>query len=404
LTDFQRFSYVENEHDLEQYAELLRIAFPGEGVDILGKRLYTKHPEMTSRNFFSLWDGDLMVATLNLIPQTWSLGGIPLKIAEMGLVATHPDYRNRGLQRQLNREFDRRIREEGYHLAAIEGIPYFYRQFGYDYSVPLDEWATIPLDSLPEYATPTITPLKPEEIPQAICLLEVSQRKHLVHCIRSSNEWASQEESGIVGEHSSKTYALRSGEEIIAYFRVGIENKVVLLHEITETNEIASTKIAAFLRRLGEENGASELVSRESYIEPFDKYLFTLGASKRRPYAWQIKIVDPYRVLEIITPVFEERIKQSPLKGYFGSIPMNLYGITVTLTFDNGVVVDVNQIPSEHKGDVLVNPLIFAKMLLGYRSIDELETEYPDVRIKPEYKQIMEILFPKGNGHIHTCY
>jgi hypothetical protein len=43
-------------------------------------------------------------------------------------------------------------------------------------------------------------------------------------------------------------------------------------------------------------------------------------------------------------------------------------------------------------------------MLLGYRSIDELETEYPDVRIKPEYKQIMEILFPKGNGHIHTCY
>ena len=69
----------------------------------------TNHPEMTARNFFALWDGDLMVATLNLIPQTWSLGGVPLKVAEMGLVATHPEYRNRGLQRMLNKEFDKRV-------------------------------------------------------------------------------------------------------------------------------------------------------------------------------------------------------------------------------------------------------------------------------------------------------
>ncbi len=60
--------------------------------------------------------------------------------------------------------------------------------------------------------------------------------------------------------------------------------------------------------------------------------------------------------------------------------------------------MDVKQNPSEQKGDVLVNPRIFAKMLLGYRSLDELEAEYPDVRIKPEYKQIMEILFPKGTA------
>ena len=148
--------------------------------------------------------------------------------------------------------------------------------------------------------------------------------------------------------------------------------------------------IAAFIRRLGEENGASELVSREGYVEPFDEYLFALGASRRRPYAWQMKIIDPQRVLERIMPVFEERIKHSPLRGYSGSIPLNLYGVTVTLTFDNGVAVGVKQSPSEQK-EVSVNPRVFAKMLLGYRSIDELEEEYPDVQIKPPYKQIMEI-------------
>jgi predicted N-acetyltransferase YhbS len=395
---------LESEGDLEQYAALLRLAFPGEGVDVLGKRLYNNHPSITLRNFFAIWDGDLMVATLNLIPMNWSLGGVSLKVAEMGLVGTHPEYRHRGLQRILNKEFDRRIREDGYHLAAIEGIPYFYRQFGYEYSVPLDEWAAIPIDKLPNSKVSGISPLQPEEIPRAMSLLESTQRKHLVHCIRGPEEWATQEKTGIVGEHTSKTYAVRRDGEIIAYFRATIENKSVLLHEITETNLSDTQMIAAFLRLLGEEGGASELVSRESYFEPFDEYLFTLGALKRRPYCWQVKVVDPYIVLEKITPLFVERLRSSPFRGFSGTIPLNLYGVTVTLTFQNGAVTDLAQSPSEQNGDILVNPRVFPKILLGYRNLYELEAEYPDVRIKPEYKPIIETLFPKGSSHIHTTY
>jgi len=399
-----RFSYVETERDLEQYAELLRLAFPGEGVDVLGKRLYDNHTEMTSRNFFALWDGDKMVATLNLIPQTWSLGGVPLKVAEMGLVGTHPDYQKRGLQRLLNVEFDRRIREDGYHLAGLEGIPYFYRQFGYEYSVSLDEWTAIPLDKVPPRETIGISPLKLEEIPQAMRLLKASQKKHLVHSIRSHEEWATQEKSGIVGEHHSTTYAVRKEGEVITYFRSNIEEKTILLHEATDMDADTSAKVVAFLRRLGEEKGATELVSRESYNEPFNENLLSLGATQRRPYAWQMKVVDPYSVLQKLAPLLERRIKNSPLKGYAGSLPLNLYGVTVTLTFQNGAVTDVTQSPSEQKGDILINPRIFPKMLLGHRSLDELEAEYPDVRIKPQYRQTIDVLFPKGSGHVHTCY
>jgi hypothetical protein len=235
-------------------------------------------------------------------------------------------------------------------------------------------------------------------------LLEATQRKHLVHCIRSREEWETQEKSGIVGEHPSKTYAVRNKGKIIAYFRASVENKEVLLHEITETNKAASSMVASFLRQLGKENGASELASRESYVEPFDEYLFSLGASKRRTYAWQMKVVYPQRILEKITPLFEERVKNSTFKGYSGRVPLNLYIVTVTLTFENGTVTNVKQTASEQTGDILVNPSIFPKMLFGYRSLTELEAEYPDVRIKPEYRPIIETLFPKGNGHIHTTY
>ena len=399
-----RFSYIKSEHDWEEYSRLLQAAFPGEGVDILARRLRNNHPVMTSRNFFSLWDGNRMVATLNLIPQTWSLGGIKLKVAEMGLVASDPEYRNRGLQRIINKQFDKRIKEDGYHLAAIEGIPFFYRQFGYEYSVPLDEWAALPLKNLPKQPSYDISALTTVDVPRVMELLEVSQKKHLVHSLRSREEWEAQERIGHVGESASQTYIVRRLGSPVAYFRATIKNTMVLLHEISDTDEDTSKQIATFLRILGEENGSTELVSRESYDVPFNKYLSILGSIEKPLYAWQIKVVDPFRILTTITTVLEERIAQSPYQGYTGLIPINLYSVTVTLTFTDGVITGVKQNPSEQKGDVLINPRIFTKMLLGYRSLDEIEPKYLDVRIKPEYRELMGILFPKARAHIHTCY
>ena len=274
----------------------------------------------------------------------------------------------------------------------------------YEYSVTLDEWASIPLAKLPTQATLGISPLQTEEISVAMSLLKASQIKYLVQSIRSPQEWATQEKAGILGEHKSTTYTVKVGGNISAYFRVGIESKIVLLHEIAETSASTSTMIAAFLRRLGEENGATELVSRESYIEHFSKYLIELGATKRRPYAWQTKVIDHAQILEKIKPVFEERIKHSNLNGYTGTIPLNLYFATLTLSFENGVLLCVKRSPSEQKGDIRVNPKVFSKMLLGSRSIGELEAEYPDVTVSPQYREIMNIMFPKGESHIHTTY
>lgn len=389
---------------LDQYAELLRLAFPGEGVDILGRRLYDNHPEMTARNFYALWDGDTMVATLNIIPQTWSLGGVPLRMAEMGLVATHPSYRGGGLQRRLNVEFDRQMRAEGYHLAGLEGIPYFYRQFGFEYAVPLDENATIPLTKLPGEGTPSLTPLLPGEVPQAMMLLEKAQKRYTVHSIRSRREWETQEKTGWVGEHISATYALREDGKLKAYVRIEFKDKEILLHEHAGVDAKTSPVVAAFLRRLGEDKGATDLVSRESYAESFSEYLLGLGAVRRPAYAWQMKVVDHKRTLEALAPVFEERIAKSPLRGYTGSIPLNFYRVAATLSFSDGKFAGAVDEPAAQKGEVLINPRVFPKLLLAYRSLEELMAEYLDVRIKPEYRSIIDTLFPKGEAHIHTCY
>ena len=162
-----------------------------------------------------------------------------------------------------------------------------------------------------------------------------------MHSVRSREEWEAQERIGYVGEKASETYTVRRLGLLIAYFRVTIKDAAVLLHEITDTEDETSVQIASFLRNLGEKNGATELVSRESYDVPFNKYMLSLGAKEKPLYGWQVKVVDPFKVLGIISPVLERRIASSLFRGYTGQVPLNLYGVTVTLTFTGGAITEV---------------------------------------------------------------
>ena len=110
---------------------------------------------------------------------------------------------------------------------------------------------------------------------------------------------------------------------------------------------------------------------------------------------WQIKIVDQFRILTAITTVLEKRIAKSPHKGYTGVVPINLYCVTIVLAFTDGVITCVKQKPSARA---------YSKMLLGYRSLYEIETEYLDVKINTEYRELMCTLFQKAKAHIHSCY
>ncbi len=235
-------------------------------------------------------------------------------------------------------------------------------------------------------------------------ILEASQRKYLVHSIRSAREWKTQERFSIVGEHESATYAVRNNGIVVAYFRIEVKDDAVLLHEFAGIDKSLASGVAAFLKRYGEEKRVTELVSREAYIEPFDEYLSGLGASKRRAYAWQMKVVDHKRLLTQLAPVFEERLGASQYKGYTGNVPLDFYSLALTLAFEGGRFKGVTDATPPKRGDVLLNPRVFPKLLLGYRSLEELETEYPDVRIKQEYRHLVAALFPKGEGHIHTTY
>ena len=73
-----------------------------------------------------------IVSSLNLIPQTWSYGGVPFGVGRVELVGTLPEYRRRGLMRRQMDEVHRWCADLGHPVQIITGIANFYRQFGYE--------------------------------------------------------------------------------------------------------------------------------------------------------------------------------------------------------------------------------------------------------------------------------
>ena len=147
-----KFQHLETEDDVAQHLELMRKVFgQNSRVDLLVKKWIEHHPRMTLKDFFVIKHRDKIVACLSLIPSKWSIEGIPLKVAELGCVATLPEYRHQGLQRRLMIEYHKQMSEQDYDLAAIEGIPFYYRQFGYEYALPLEEKTRISFDKIPDY-------------------------------------------------------------------------------------------------------------------------------------------------------------------------------------------------------------------------------------------------------------
>ncbi len=125
---------------------------PENPVGIWTRDLFTRpHPTTGPRNFTIVEDtrATRIVSALGLIPQRWAYDGAEFGVGQVELVAIDPAYRNRGLIREQFGLVHRWSRRRGHLVQVVEGIPWFYRQFGYEMCVPLFGSRGGPASNLP---------------------------------------------------------------------------------------------------------------------------------------------------------------------------------------------------------------------------------------------------------------
>jgi predicted acetyltransferase len=403
------FQHLETADDVEQNLEVMRKVFgQNSGVDSLVKKLLDHHPTMTLNDFFVIKHHGKIVASLNLIPQNWSIDDVLLKVAELGCVATLPEHRNGGLQRRLVNEFHRQAEEQDYDLCAIEGIPYFYRQFGYEYAIPLNEETRIRLDQIPDYkSTLDIRPFTEGDIPKAMQLLAQSQRKFYIHTVRDEQIWKMQQKTGFTSESKFDGFTVEKNGNMIAYFRIGdkIEDKELMLRETVDTDYYTNRAILKFLKDKGKQREFETLTANISYLDSLSEQLVALGAIQRTPpYAWQIRIVDYVKIFQKMKTLFEKRLAVSSYCHLTEKLNFNFRRYTVQIAVEDGVIADIQRLESNEDGTIGLNPIAFTQLLLGHRSRSELEMTYPDFGIRPSHKHLIDVLFPKLPSYIHSAY
>jgi predicted acetyltransferase len=151
------------------------------------------------------------------------MGGVELKVAEMGCVATLPEPRPLGLARRLVEEYHRQVADEGYDLSVIEGISYFYRQFGYECSLPLDHETKIRFDQLPDLeSASSIRVFTENDVTEAMRLLSESQRRFYIHLQRDREIWELQTKTGFAGGSRFEAFVVEEEGKVVAYLRIGV--------------------------------------------------------------------------------------------------------------------------------------------------------------------------------------
>jgi predicted N-acetyltransferase YhbS len=385
------------------------------------------HPTLTVEDVLvveNTRDGSL-VSTLNLIPHTWTYGGIPFGVGRVELVATHPSYEGRGLVRRQFEVLHRLSGERGHLLQAITGIPNFYHQFGYEYALATGGGRFVDRAEVPplppgEHEPFRFRPASEQDLSALLRIERAAAARSLVSCLRDEAMWR----YDLSGRSPSSMLASRilvletrpsTGDaQAVGYAVLGSggfpggspEESAGLLRWFELAPGIFwEAATGALLRHLA---GAPS-IPRTAELqfaagEHHPAYAAVPGALARplRADAWYIRLPNLPVFLHRLAPVLEARLAASPVADYSGSLTLSFYRTALRLHVDRGrISSETWSDPSFRSADACFPGRTFHQLVLGYRSLAELEFVTPDCWTRAgTSRQLIEALFPKADSSV----
>jgi GNAT superfamily N-acetyltransferase len=398
---------------------------PDEG-EVVRHWLFHGHPTMSRGDWLFIEDqatGEA-AASLSLMPTPWRYDSQPLPVAELGFVGTRAAYRRRGLQRVLSDTFDQLAQSRGFTLAAIEGIPGFYGQFGYDYAVPLLggvdlEYAQIPASPSagdPDgesdnvgYVTRAATM---KDLPALRRLYDASIADLNVAAPRDRELWAYQLSAPEPVTFYPPTTVLERDGRVMGYLRWnddGWTDRIRIVELGVEDGPGARKRILValrFVRDRGQSANKRGVTLQLPENHPAVSVGRYLGAIDHGYYGWQMKVLDPISFMRAIGPALEGRLAGSLLAGFSGELVFVLYGYPsrLALRFHEGRLVEVTTADRETEAHARMTLKQATQLWLGWRGREALEKWNPDFSSGATSRQLIDVLFPKAHAYIYMPY
>jgi hypothetical protein len=382
-----------------------------------------KHPTTTAADFTVVVnerDDGRIVSSMNLISQKWAIEDISFGVGRPELVGTDEMYRRRGLVRTQFAAIHAKSAARGELMQIITGIPWYYRQFGYEMAINLGgSRKFIPLAGT-EIAPAgednfQVRPAAAADLPLLTTLYAGQCAHSLFRCVRDADQWryglftAHPESPGSLNISILTDQAGAAGG-YVEYQRWG---QRFVVRELA-VNERTSLRAAGlFLLRHLQRRAQKENETREKPINQFD---FALGewhpvydalrgelSPNRKPYAYFVRIPDLPVFFRHIAPLLNRRLAEGGMAGYTGSLRLNFFQEQWALQFETGNLVSVASFTPKDffDSDAFFPALTFLQLVCGYRSFDELDAAFADCyAMNNDAAVLLRDLFPKRPSYV----
>jgi predicted acetyltransferase len=414
------FGFVQTDEEVEELLAFHSGIFPDEDPEELRRQIERLPGFGRELNFFLREsESGKIVSSLNAIPSVWSYDGVPLRNLELGWVGTLQEHRRKGLIRTLYGHFDKLLDEGKFDISTIQGIPYYYRQFGYDFVIPMDPilWVNTALlphideKKPPPYMGINCREAEKEDIDTLMELYDEDNLRVQVYVPRSKELWEVQEETRKFYESDYRTYVLEDDRKIIGYLRL-------LSHKSTSGLYGSNMRvIESSIRTFDGVMRALQLVKSEAEKKKFYRVGFVgppsnnlrriahdFGGQVLGEWKHQLRIPSILRLLQKITPVLEKRLVGSMFEGLTRDLSINTFRHCYLLKFVSGKIESITNIGMQevdgHSG-FRAPPNDLIRLIFGAYDIDELKYNNIDFIVNRDLKSLVATLFPKGESIIY---
>ncbi|HSJ56276.1 MAG TPA: GNAT family N-acetyltransferase [Anaerolineae bacterium] len=387
------------------------------------------HPTFDPGDFTIVEDTNRgeIVSSLCLISQTWSYGGIEFGVGRPELVGTAPAYRRRGLVRAQMEVVHEWSAERGERVQGITGIPWYYRQFGYEMAMTLGGGRggykpNVPKLKEGEEEPYRVRPATEADLPFIAEVYACGARRWPVVCVRDQalwhNELLGKSKENVnrrdlavietaVGDGAGEPVGFITLSPHVHHNRIGIG-----VYELKQgVSWLAVTPcVVRHLWSLGE---ASTAENPEQELEMFGLWLGAEHPAYEvfrerlarffQPYAWYLRVPDVPGFLRHVAPALDLRLSESALAGHCGELKLNFYQAGVRLVFEEGRLTAAERWMPEktEDGDAAFPELTFLQLLFQRRSIDELDEAFADCWVHGDGpRALLAALFPKNPSDV----
>ena len=394
-------------------ADLERVAafngsIHGPGLAGVTQSLVTAFPGMGRDDLVYVEDTTTgeVVSSLCLIPWQLAYGVATLNVGEMGIVGTDERYRNRGLVRAQMPYFRRRLADHACTISLIQGIPFYYRQFGYTYALPLEGGVRVDKGSLPPLPEqPYVFRLATlDDLALLAGLYDLACQDLAIYAQRSEATWRYMLGSQMQTELRAEWWLVEEDGQPLGYLRLPNSHfgDELAVYEVSQLPYDAALAALHQLQAWADQRGLPGV--RLNLAEPalLMQLARTLGGHDLGRYAWQVAIPDLGSFLAAIAPELQRRLAAAPqLAGWHGDLGISLYRSAATLHVAGGCCT-----VSPGAADPVAlrcPPDAFVPLALGWRALDELLHFFPDAQVEGRFRPLIEVLFPSTTGYFYAA-